>query len=130
MSSELPHTPEPEAASIDSLPEALGLLETPELARIRAEYIQALSTGSASARELGVQYDALAKAIVSQYQGEAYRRAQVGLILHTGLIYREARRVPQYREELADALYDAQAKGFLDIVPIIEATLRALDQAE
>jgi hypothetical protein len=106
---------------IDSLPEKLGFLETTELMLLKQT---ALETYAASETEETIElrshYQVVGEEVVNQPQGEEYTRAQIGLMVATGLLRRDTGDVDGYINDLDDALMHATNMGYEDVVSTIE----------
>lgn len=109
--------------SIDALPETLGFVETPELSQLRGQLAEVIAFGSEEVRELAIRYHSLAEEVVNQREGEDYRKAQIGLIVHMGLIRRDGGRTDHYVEDLEDALTYAWNERLEDTVATLEAAI-------
>lgn len=111
--------------AIDTLPEALGYVETEELGLLRRHLIEAMASDT-GVRDLATQYHLLAEEVVNQHRGGEFAKAQVGLILRMGLIRRDSGRTDDFIEDLHDALTYADNLGLTDIVLLLEETLDSL----
>ena len=115
-----------EDINLEPWPEKLGFAESPELLQLHTEYVQALKEESESLRGLGGiahRYHMQAEAVVNQYKDEAFRRAQIGLMIRIACIQLEAGKLDRYRKELEDALRYADNEGFDDIVAALRKAL-------
>jgi hypothetical protein len=116
--------PEYEAAQspIEILHHGLGFQESKELQEIRRETVLMLRIAPEHlAKEALSNYLRYGEKVVAQQ--EDYIRAQIGLILATALIYRDAGKGEHYTEALMDALEYAANMGFDEEADIIRTEL-------
>lgn len=113
-----------EDLSVDSLPVALGYVETDELQRLRSSLhdADALHDPSAS-QDLLRQYHILGEEVVNQEQGASYGRAQIGLIVTMAILRRDMGRMDAYVESLEDAQVYASNMGYEDVVSVLKAAV-------
>lgn len=101
---EEPQTPPREVIPIDKLPEQLGFITNEELERLSPTVIDAMKSGNhTEIKQTLSQYLAAGERVVEQLEGDAYVRAQIGLIVMTGLLWRQAGKDSSYGNELRNA---------------------------
>lgn len=108
--------------ALAELPEALGYTESEELVELRNELIAAMRAG-ADTKELATRYRLSAEEVVSALEGDAFTWANIGMLIHIGIMRREGGRHDDYREDLEDALMSARQLDLDDVVLILEAVL-------
>jgi hypothetical protein len=127
---EEPETPLFEIIAIEKLPAELGFVESPELQELRPTVIEALKSGNHTAiKESLSGYQAVAEKLVEQQEGHAYDRAQIGLIVATGLLWREAGKDNSYGAELWNARNYARNMEYNEIVAALDAAYAQVQQA-
>lgn len=111
----------PEILEMNGLAEALGFIETPELREIRDLLTEAmLSHSEEEIAVLASQYHELGAIVVGHYQGEAYVRAQIGLMVAMAVARRNAGRIEDYIEDIDDMLEYAENSNNIDIIEVLD----------
>ena len=113
---------------VEQLPGYLGFVESDEMRSMRVSVVEALASGNhAVIKEQLSRYQELGEAVVEQLQDEAYIRAQIGLIVATSLLWRDAGNPVSYGVELRNALRYAHGMKYADIEPALEAGYQAVE---
>lgn len=106
---------------IEYLPGNLGFIENAELSGLRPMIIEAMRSGNHTAiKALLSQYQEKAEKLVEEHEGDAYDRAQIGLIVATGLLWREAGKPVSYGVELWNARNYANNMHYDDVVAVLD----------
>ena len=106
---------------IEILPHQLGFGETPELKDMRSTVIGAMRAFDRDIlSEPLSNYQTLAEKIVEKFKNDRYVKAQIGLIVATGLLWLEAGRINKYADELEDAREYADNMNLGDIVACLD----------
>lgn len=114
--------PRDEAGGV-SVPEVLGIVETPELAEAHVRLVEAL-LASQDATKLAEAYLIIAEAIVDGMDN--YAKGQLALTIQLGLIAKEAGRMDMYAEYLEQARTYADNLGLDELVDIINGMISAV----
>lgn len=117
---------------IDSLPETLGLVETDDMKRLRQLIAEAIAGGATDVLpQVFADYKRAGEALVELQTGESYTLAQVGLIIATGLLRRDAGRFDAAVADLDDALTYAENLGLSDeVIEALQAEIARLNETE
>lgn len=91
--------------AIDELPEALGFIETAEMAEVKSRLVSALANGDEeAAKGLGNRYDDLGEELVDAVKNSEWDRdrrlANLGFIISKALIWRDSGRTSKLIDEL------------------------------
>lgn len=113
---------------VDQLPEHLGFVETDELSDLNASIMEAMRQSNWTAiKDLKNQYQGLAEEVVGQHEGDAFARAQIGLIVAVGLMWRAAGKLDSYGAELSNAHQYACNMRFDDVAEALEVAMLAVE---
>ena len=113
-----------EPSLLDQLPETLGFVETSEIKEARAGLIQTIATDDwPRIHALKRRYLELGQAVAEQAQGEDFAKAQIGLIVATALMWRDADRPKNYGGELYNAHQYAFNMRFDDVAAVLEKAM-------
>jgi len=113
---------------IEELPEALGFTETPDLRQLRDQVVEATTAGSEEFRELATRYHLLAIEVVNQYKGIDFAKAQIGLVVRMGLIWRDGGKAKYYLEDLRDALTCTRNEQLENTAVVLEAAIQDAEE--
>ncbi|MDB5165595.1 MAG: hypothetical protein JWM00_485 [Candidatus Saccharibacteria bacterium] len=109
-------------SQVDSLPKELGFLETTELLLLRDAARDAYLAGEAEqVLELRSHYQVVGEEVVNQQHGEEYTKAQIGLLIATGILSRDVGDVTRYMSDLDDAITYAFNMDYDDVVSALES---------
>lgn len=115
--------PELERPNVEALPEALGFVETPEMAEVRDQWIEAMTADNEEAQELATRYHLLAQEAVNERQGNEFTTASIGLIIRMALVRRDAGRTDHYLQDLEDASMYAWNSQMDEVVAVLDAAI-------
>ena len=122
--------PKAEIVPIEKLPAELGFIEDSELQQLRPAVIEALRSGKHTIiKEALSQYQAIAEKLVEQHQGHDFDRAQIGLIVATGLLWREAGKDNSYGAELWNARNYARNMHYDEVLAALDEAYAKVEQA-
>jgi len=95
---------------------------------MRGIVVEALASGNHTAiKEHLYRYQELGEAVVEQLQGAAYNRAQIGLIVATSLLWRDAGNIVSYGVELKNAHTYAHGMKYADIEHALDVAYQAVE---
>ena len=115
-----------EVSSLTELAGSLGIIETEKMADLRDEIIESIKDGS-EYKDAYMRYEEFAIEKINQFQGEAYAKAQIGLIIIKASMFYKGGDLSNYKEQRNDALEYASNIGYDDI---IEAICKITDKEE
>jgi len=101
-----------------------GFVETAELLAMRQRAIDALASGDPQPT---IDYRNAAKSTIEHLKGDAFARAQIGLLVAVATIRRDAGDIPEYMNDLVDAQQYAHHGRYDDIAEDIDY---AIEEAE
>lgn len=109
---------------IAELPSRLGYKETEESLQAKNRLMEAMDRRDWDAiKILMTTYHKLAEKIVEQYGDDDFARAQIGLIVATGLAWQRAGLKDSYEAELFNAHIYARNMNFEEVVRALEAAM-------
>jgi hypothetical protein len=120
---ERPSVPQPDdedayvptvAEELQDLAEELGFFETNEMREIRAEFAQ--NNDPEGWQEKIRSYGLLGHQEVEKLKDDEYSRAQIGYTVVIAGIYLTSGRLPEARQDIADAIEYAGFMGYDDVV--------------
>jgi len=114
---------------VEQLPEHLGFVENDELRSVRTFLVEAMTQGNwVLITKLKSQYLELGQAIAKQHEGSDFARAQIGLIVATGLMWRDAGKPDSYGAELYNAHMYAYNIHFDEVAESIQAAMAEVEE--
>lgn len=120
----------PEVIPIENLPERLGFIESPELQLLREAVVEAMRSGKHSdIKDQLSNYQQIAEKIVEQLEGHDYDKAQIGLIVATGLLWRTAGQDSSYANELRNARRYAGNMGYVEVAQALDVAFAEVEEA-
>jgi hypothetical protein len=113
---------------VEQLPAYLGFMESDELRSMRGTVVEAMASGNHTAiTEQLSRYQELGEEIVDQLQDEAFTQGQIGLIVATALLWRDAGNPVSYGVELRNALRYAGNKKFTEVEQALDAAYKEVE---
>jgi hypothetical protein len=115
---------------LDHLPDQLGFIEEyPKLGDVRVELVSAMKAEDWNAiKELKDRYQELAEQIINQRQGKEFAKAQIGLMIKFGLMWRDAGKLDSYEAELYNAHQYASNMGFDEAATQLQTAMAELEE--
>ena len=119
----------PETGQIDNLPDQLGLVRTPEMLELRLSAVAAMKANDYDAiGALLKQYRTALEPQLETMRGDQYAKIQIGLIIDTGLMWKEAEKPESYAAELWNAANYASNRKFDELTQLLNTTMSLVEQ--
>ncbi len=107
----------------ETLPEALGFVETETMHQMRRSLVEAMRGGE-DTRELALRYRLEAEQLTDQESKDS-SRLRIGMLVSIALMRRDGGRHDAYLEDIEDALVMAEQEGLDDIALVLGEMLDA-----
>ncbi len=117
---------------VDYLVQELGFTETPDVATLRTDAVDAMASGSEHSKEFSTAYLRAAEQLIEQQPREHKNRLSAALNITRALMYRDAGLTEDYTgclydllDELDGLVMDGQ-EGYTHVVSALEAEIDTL----
>ncbi|MCB0689606.1 MAG: hypothetical protein KDC53_23865 [Saprospiraceae bacterium] len=112
-----------ETLTIDALPEYSGFVPSAAMEKLRPQVVTAIANQANRFTDILTEYRMLGEQIVDQLSDIQRLKAQIGLIVHMGMLWRDGGNQKEYLIEIIDAQTYAWNLVFDDLHEVICAEL-------